>query len=890
MDEEEYSPPPSPSPAPRLRRSPKRQALHERTDSHTNQILSPTIRPVTDSDAKVYATRPFPTQESQVFLPPGRLGAVDQSLLVAPLQPRRPPVRPSEVESNTNHATFATPKVRDDSHTGAPFKYAPASPASAFSSHNGPRLVPTSAHRRPLSYPPGEVHEETSIYSPSFGIDVDRLAMVEGSNVNNDRLGVPSHLPLRTPFSHAGRHGSSQSSPFTPQTSSTGNRSGLGAIASVASDLSFQSTPMSVGSAASSGTVIRKRGFTGPTPPGFYSLFPPVPSPSVESRYGSTRSRRSSSAPPRPVSEGPLSPLTAGSQSPVSPVSPDDSPSSSPRHRRSRSESLLDTVREYRQYPIVQFPSGSIDSTSTRSGSDEPPSPGHLIPRKPVTRSNAVRWNSYMSTIPSESEPDTRSSVANRSSANRSSAATRTDFGESSSRVREQMRRSSSALPAAFEPDSMPETSPEFSRLQGPFPLPDPLFSHKPSPRKRVTSGGSTIRIVSGDSVRDFATMPSVPPRDPRRLGSPTSIYSRPDYRDSGSQTEAGTQTNQRGSFIREGIPAWARYSPNFSTGHLPQAHDSYNSSYYEPVSGSYSHFNLNFGSLITCPNCSARWSPDNVPNLNQPNSNQLNRQPSRKGVAFADDVVDADNAKRFYYKNERRNRETIGRPLSVVSSSSSRRHTMGSLYPDSIQVARNRPQNGQQTPPPEVPRPQSFLARLRGEPVYAPPERPISMPITPATPIDRSVFVGEEIRYPTRNRDSANWSPHLWYSRASAMKRRTLFLAPSIDETAEGNGLTKRNIQVWCFALGFVLPISTFSHLPIDFTSAPTNSKQSGWPPPSCRCRQNPEPRPPRRHSNTTLRKHSARWTRRDTRTRAGGATLTASCLLLALASLLLL
>jgi hypothetical protein len=770
--EQEYSPPPSPSPAPRLRRSPKRLALHERTNSHTNQQTypHPTIRPITDADAKVYATSPFPNAASQVFAPRGRDLLAPKATTSGSASPIIPVPNLSEPNPNP---TFATPKVRDqDFSLNAsirPHVY-------NSSSHNGPRPEPTSAHSRPFSYPPGEVQSSSPITPLSYGIDVDRLAMVEGSNVNNDYLGVPSHL---TPF--AGRHGLSQSSPITPQTSSTTNRSGLGAIATVASDLSFDSTPMSVGSAASNGTVIRKRGFTGPVPPGFFSLFPPVPTPqSGSSRYDAVRPRRSSSAPPRPVSEGPLSPISTGTQSPVSPMSDsDDSARSSPRHSRSRSESLLQTPD--RQYPVLQFPSGSSAVESVGSGQYEPESLDHLIPRKPVSRSNAVRWNSYMSTIPSESEPDTRSSL-NRSSANKS---------ELSTGRREEFRRSSSALPPPLEPDELPSGAIDFATLDTAFPLPEPLQVNRRS-RQRISSTGSTIRVVS-------ESMGSIPNSPPRRIGSPTSIYSRPEYRDSGSQTDAATILSKRGSW-RENLPTWARYSNNFSNCQ-PQVSN-------EPVPGSYSHFiNLNFGSSISCPNCSARWSPDVMSNLNQFPSHY-----HQKEVKFADDTTDSS---RFYYANERKNRETIGRPLSRISSSSSRRHTISSLYeyPDSIQVVRNKQLYG--------PRPQSRLDWRRPQQQYVPSDRlserssdrlsdrPVSMPITPASPIDRSVFIGESIRGSIRDRSS--WSPHLWYSRQSAFKRRTLFLEPSIDEEAEGKGLTKRNLQIWCFALGFIFPFSKF-------------------------------------------------------------------------------
>ena len=61
-----------PSPPRPQRRSPPRRALHERSDSHTNEISLPTLRIIGDSAAPIYRSSPFPTQASQVLPPKGR--------------------------------------------------------------------------------------------------------------------------------------------------------------------------------------------------------------------------------------------------------------------------------------------------------------------------------------------------------------------------------------------------------------------------------------------------------------------------------------------------------------------------------------------------------------------------------------------------------------------------------------------------------------------------------------------------------------------------------------------------------------------------------------------------------------------------------------------------
>ena len=53
---------------------PQRAALHERSDSHTNERVSPTLRIIGDPQAQVHASSPFPTKPSQVLSPKGYNG------------------------------------------------------------------------------------------------------------------------------------------------------------------------------------------------------------------------------------------------------------------------------------------------------------------------------------------------------------------------------------------------------------------------------------------------------------------------------------------------------------------------------------------------------------------------------------------------------------------------------------------------------------------------------------------------------------------------------------------------------------------------------------------------------------------------------------------------
>ena len=53
---------------------PRRAALHERSDSHTNERASPTLRIIGDPQAPIYASNPFPTKPSQFLSPKGYNG------------------------------------------------------------------------------------------------------------------------------------------------------------------------------------------------------------------------------------------------------------------------------------------------------------------------------------------------------------------------------------------------------------------------------------------------------------------------------------------------------------------------------------------------------------------------------------------------------------------------------------------------------------------------------------------------------------------------------------------------------------------------------------------------------------------------------------------------
>ena len=766
--------PPSPSPPPRLRRSPKRQALHERSHSHTNEVLAPTIRPVTDEDLKVYATSPFPTSASQRFPPRAPLDPHPSNFAVS--EARNANAWPLWSESNTPTVTSCLPELDRGSFINA--NAPPAIRDDFFAQHGPLNPKPSTAHAASTSRPPGEDREEYEFYTAWSGIDVDRLVMDRGLNVDNDHHEPPPppSRSLMNPSSssyHAGSpHGKYE--PPSPHTPGNENRASLGAIASVASALSLQSieeTPATVGSADSSGTVVRRKGFTGPTPPGFYRLFPPRP----QSQDGSDR-QRSSSAPPRPmtmISEAMSSPDSHGSpRSPVSPISPSNESSSS--HGRvyyapafARSETSIDTLGQPDIFSSSQPPSRSnsvLDPTAD-SQTAPPAKPGFSIPRKPVGRSNAVRWNEYMPTIQSQSTDE------------------RVDGWVAERSMMEGDPRTETA------PSSIGYTGRHSSTASGSFSIPEPLFS---SPRaSQRESSGATVRVVPN---RD-RELPSIPSRPPERVKSPTSIYSRRTHRDSDNQTDSEIRTSKRGSLLRDSVPAWARYSFSFLSDYDTDNFDSMISRDFAP-------------GKVESPNSRSESVVPSKPSLASSNDissyyfghRQLRRPESPRALQAAKlgFKIYANIDQRLYYANEAGNRDTIGRPLSRADS---RRYTVASETParDSIRIPPARPrENRYMQYDPDVIEP----AASRGVPAASRNARAGSG--TGSGPGERRV---SKSRRSTRPRPDSEWSPHLYYNRTSAIRRRSIFQAPSIDEESEGTGPSKRNVQIWCFALGFVFP-----------------------------------------------------------------------------------
>ncbi|MCJ1400386.1 hypothetical protein MMC11_003591 [Xylographa trunciseda] len=639
---------------PRLRRSPKRRALHERSDSHANEVTAPTLRVVGDSDAKIYASTPFPTTESQILSPRGRK-VFDHDVSVSPpsqptaatLQAPRTP-NPISRPEHGQLQTFA--HNGSDSELSQP---ATDSPSSNFSKE------------------PPQTFE-----SPS-NIGVDRLDM-DGDHVHDERA---SDEIVQLPSVYGSRGGRDRNLTSIPNTPSTDHRASLRAIASVASQLSLDSTE-------SSDTVVR-RSIRGPPPRGSYALFP------GQSRPGSSRSARSFSTPPRllepEVDVRPVSLSPVSSTSPTSPVSPLSSSSPDfpvppqPVHRsptHAKPNTAIGQSPPTLQYPVIRGPtaSGSFAGSSQR------------IPRRPVgmsEHSTGEQRNSHLSTIHSEGTEERRS-------------------GSDETR-----RQRITSISSSLAVDGSPVSS-----------------YYPPVPQPTVFAGSrdvtnSTIRVVNeeGDDISDLPT--------PILRGQTSSFFNLPSAERGQSRSSLHsmnrTGAGSRGSFLRDSIPAWARY---------------------------------------------------------------FHRHGNRQSAQTNYGEANTDSNKRIYYAQEGRNL----RPVTASEPAESRppTHDSQSSFPYGI-----------------------FRSRTRPREINTGSSNHDSMAIMPVP--NPEVVV--ELHGSPRRKISPSWSPHLWHDRRSAANRRTIFIAPSLDEAAEGQAFTRRNVQIWLFILGFIFApawiIAAFLPLP---------------------------------------------------------------------------
>lgn len=345
---------------PSSRTSPPRKPLHERSDSHTNERASPTLRPVGEPEAHIYTTSPFPSLPSHVLHPKGggRQGFVFED---------------DEVGVSDNGPTSAP---EHEFQAIAPLRIRKAKDiATERDGSNGSQSRHSYHERSFFTAPAPTLPNRLSQPTPKELDARNRLTSMKhprtsGEPIAEEAKPLPS-LPRREDA--LGSHRLPREFKLVPQPTPQ-------------APIVTKSSDGSLSSAESTGTIIRTR----PQPSrGSYSAFP---------RPGSSKSNSSVSASPKPASSKSDEDFFPGS--PVSPISPILSSFSSPGTRRTPSTSQ--TSHRYPssqdgisiQYPALRSPSAS--------GSWAESSPS-AVARPPRTLNhNSGRWNPHLSAVPSE--------------------------------------------------------------------------------------------------------------------------------------------------------------------------------------------------------------------------------------------------------------------------------------------------------------------------------------------------------------------------------------------------------------------------------------------------------------------------------------------------------
>ena len=330
-----------PSPPRPLRGSPPRRALHERTESQTNER---SIRIIGDPQAPVYGT-PFPTKPSQILSPKEQGPKIGAEPGVS--HPQGPP-RETQLYTEASSKTKSSPKNERGSNSTSPddtlIKRQSITSASLYGS-------------------------STNASGPNSSSDF--LAMdqpdEDGGRMSDDIVQLPSVPPTKwSPKAHTAESpGNLERQPIQEKDSES-----------------------SLSSTNSSGTVIVRKNRDGKKRAS-YSAFPSVVHPS------SSGSNSLPSTPQRATLNEP------GEQhAPLLPVSPISPPLAASAERRASSVPMYANLQNASQsvvnlqYPVVRPPSASASWV-------EPPD---FVQQRPLPASerNHERWNPHLSTVQSE--------------------------------------------------------------------------------------------------------------------------------------------------------------------------------------------------------------------------------------------------------------------------------------------------------------------------------------------------------------------------------------------------------------------------------------------------------------------------------------------------------
>lgn len=469
------------------RTAPRRRPLHERSDSHTNERTTPTLRIIGDPDAQIYTSSPFPRLPSQI-LPPQKSRNSSHTLLYDEGGPDS-----EDHGANYGHepelfapATSSTVKTKGvvwvEDYNGASPQFPAAEPA-----HLLPPFIPVSTsssrHSQPPLRPfieegdspkamakPEAVHEPNTA-KRNWDIDHERLS--------DEIVQLPS---------------------ISSHSESLGARNSFQTFSRIPQPMPSKSSDTSLSSNGSTGTVIRTQPPTRP-PRGSYisAISAENRPPSSSSNYSNperTPSNYSNSVQAdeddSTIPSGPL-------KSPMLPSTPSpDLHYAKANTTTDRAGAAIQSAVDL-QYPVLYTP------TTTGSWAESIPS---TVTRPPRV-ANSDRWNPHLSTVHSEETDESRNG-------------TMTESGRYS-------------LPRNTSTD---------------LDLPAPLRFNR-----RSRDSGSTIRIVN-ERDDNLTALPPIPgSRDSAFMNSRTSTRS---IRSRRNNLEPRPST--RGSFLRESIPAWARY------------------------------------------------------------------------------------------------------------------------------------------------------------------------------------------------------------------------------------------------------------------------------------------------------------------------------------------
>jgi hypothetical protein len=508
-----FSPPTSTS----RNSSPVRKPLHDRSNSQTNQFSGPTIRIVEDPGSDIYSKYPVPSEPSQILPPPRHAPGYGFE---------RPGPRVSSGSQVANTiAKFEASKTR---------VLQPPPPLQLARKKKYRHSVSTSYSDADTlvasSYTPSSLRFSQGS-TPPTSPPPDFIEFEKGLEVLREE---PTH-PLARSTIRA-----------VPPSSSGGDslESRARALTSKASAASFAST-----AAPASPTPISNAG--NPT-----SVIQPLPighkhKPSSGSEKGHTRNasdgdhRQPALKPKTSEASFAFSDISYTSIEPTHHTFPSSQPS--PTLHEAHTATFASGVPV--TYPLVRAPS----SNSLRAESEYIPS----FASRMQDRSLVHQWSSQLSTIPSVSERDSRSLARGSRSYTRSQSQESYN-GNSNVRTSYPRRRGHTIGSAQSSTDNVSsEGQTEFSAV------PLPLFSP-------VSYTSVEERDHQGEHLDTISPLPTSVPLRMKRSGHLRRHDSNSDSA-SFSDSRPGSAQSDVSAFVKNTIPAWARYVGTNFLHHEPK-------------------------------------------------------------------------------------------------------------------------------------------------------------------------------------------------------------------------------------------------------------------------------------------------------------------------------